>query len=72
MKVWKHYTLESISRSGDPQRGLRYLNRAHDAGCVDEDLFVIRVQCHLRLGNFKLADKVKHASHKLTRFLNFK
>ena len=45
-------------RSGDPQRGLRYLNRAHDAGCEDEDLFVIRCQCHLRLGNFALADKV--------------
>ena len=46
-------------RSGDPQRGLRYLNRAHDAGCEDEDLFVIRCQCHLRLGNFALADKVE-------------
>ena len=45
-------------RSGDPQRGLRYLNRAHDSGCEDEDLFVIRCQCHLRLGNFGLADKV--------------
>ena len=47
-----------FSRSGDPHRGLRYLNRAHDAGCEDEDLFVIRCQCHQKLGNFKLAEKV--------------
>ena len=52
-------------RSGDPQRGLRYLNRAYDAGCENEDLFVIRCQCHLRLGNFTLADKVININSKL-------
>ena len=53
------FSIYNFRRSGDPQRGLRYLNRAHDAGCEDEDLFVIRCQCHLRLGNFALADKVE-------------
>ena len=46
------------TRSGDAYRGLRYLNRAYDGGCEDEDLYVIRCQCHLKLGNFTLADKV--------------
>ncbi len=47
-----------FTRSGDAYRGLRYLNRAFNGGCEVEDLFVIRCQCHLKLGNFTLADEV--------------
>ena len=54
--IW--HIFATHNRSGDPHRALRYFNRACNAGSEDENLYILRCQCHMRLGNFALADGV--------------
>ena len=44
-------------KCGDPNRGLRYLNKAAALGCNDEALYTLRCQCHLKQGHFSSAQQ---------------
>jgi hypothetical protein len=47
-----------LPRHGDPNRALLYLNKACSGDKVEETMFILRSQCHLKLGHYHSADQV--------------
>lgn len=45
-------------RHGDPNRALLYLNKAVSCEQEDEILFILRSNCHMKLGHYDSADQV--------------
>ena len=54
--------LNSFSRHGDPNRALLYLNKACSGELEDELMYILRSQCHLKLGHYHSADQVRIGS----------
>ena len=46
------------SRHGDPNRALLYLNKACSGELEDELMYILRSQCHMKLGHYHSADQV--------------
>ncbi len=54
-------------RHGDPNRALLYLNKACSGEIEDEVMYILRSQCHMKLGHYHSADQVLYTFHKTSQ-----